>query len=589
MVPKYILFLITITSLRVDLSFAGGCDLSDPIDLRETTMKDVPVRKQSLGLCYAHSAAQMFEAALKLQHKDSPDYDSKYKNWQASAVSIAIDSLHIKKSDISDYEKRVFENTEDNKTPLEYWKSFIEGNSGDDVFKNIMDRGACSSDGIKFEKLYGDEFYTKMIALTSSVRRRNSIEPSATYEEIDNIFSKMHTLPKGKKLQEVERELKAVEDTLYKEMDVFNSLKDPEQIEMKKKELKSLFSRRRELQAELSIAEENYRKSITDIQSVSGVCNSANLSNEQVDRFAKSSLDFVNFTNPYKAMKDYTSKMCTKERGTKLELDKGKFTTSSVVYVDQALSSDLMFKTIELENKNGDLKISYYELENDIINLEEKLLKNRLNPIIRKKIRQLKMEQGTLKREIAKTKRQINKLKSEQQSLDELASKSKIQYPGSFNVNKFETKKDKGRFFEDMCNHFRTKNALPVNLSYNARILTVEDGDLLKDKGKYEPQKVSQFKDDDEKDKYIGMHASLIIGIRKNKDKGNRIEYLIRNSWGEECEYKSNVKSSADNSNPDFGGTPVYAKDVECDKGNLWVSEDRMMIGMHKTQTIKMK
>jgi hypothetical protein len=62
--------------------------------------------------------------------------------------------------------------------------------------------------------------------------------------------------------------------------------------------------------------------------------------------------------------------------------------------------------------------------------------------------------------------------------------------------------------------------------------------------------------------RYPSMHSSTIVGRRMNAQTG-KCEYLVRNSWGEECEVE---------------GRPRYR--YECEQGNIWVPRDTVM-NMH--------
>jgi hypothetical protein len=63
-----------------------------------------------------------------------------------------------------------------------------------------------------------------------------------------------------------------------------------------------------------------------------------------------------------------------------------------------------------------------------------------------------------------------------------------------------------------------------------------------------------------------GLHASLVIGRRKNPRTGS-CEFRIRNSWGPSCGSRKK---------------PKYSKDWDCDHGNIWVSQDALMNSIYE-------
>lgn len=63
-----------------------------------------------------------------------------------------------------------------------------------------------------------------------------------------------------------------------------------------------------------------------------------------------------------------------------------------------------------------------------------------------------------------------------------------------------------------------------------------------------------------------GWHASLVIGKRRDPKTGN-IQVRIRNSWGDSCFARNK---------------PMYSKDWECDRGNIWVDADTFKYSLAK-------
>lgn len=69
----------------------------------------------------------------------------------------------------------------------------------------------------------------------------------------------------------------------------------------------------------------------------------------------------------------------------------------------------------------------------------------------------------------------------------------------------------------------------------------------------YQTDFMGQERLDENGEPLENYHSSTIIGRRFNEETG-RCQYLLRNSWGTDCS--------------------VYPDSMECEKGNIWVSED---------------
>lgn len=104
-------------------------------------------------------------------------------------------------------------------------------------------------------------------------------------------------------------------------------------------------------------------------------------------------------------------------------------------------------------------------------------------------------------------------------------------------INLFRNKYGRRRYIKKIKRKLYESKALPVMISYCSN--------LLKKGHRYKGLKNK---------KKCGFHASLIAGHRT---RNGHDEFLIRNSWGEDCS--------------------VYHSDWECKNGNIWVRADSLV------------
>ncbi len=142
-------------------------------------------------------------------------------------------------------------------------------------------------------------------------------------------------------------------------------------------------------------------------------------------------------------------------------------------------------------------------------------------------------------------------------------------------------------------------NGQPIGISYCDRVLTVgaSYGGVGSNGGAAQCIPVL-----DSKRNVIpgnGMHASLVMGRRKNPKNPEVCQFLVRNSWGATCKTKPSPVTLPDDLKNDpslpfsfqksIAPSEIYAPEWDCDGGNIWVDATALAKSVYSLSTFSAK
>jgi predicted nucleic acid-binding Zn-ribbon protein len=555
--------LLVINSEKV---FSAPCELNGTIDLRDTLLKDIPVRKQYGGTCFAHCGAQIFDAALQLEHKG----DKKFKSWQTSAMVTSVNTKDEEKY------KQLYSNylySKDTRTKDEHktkLRQFLHTGGCLQAFQSLLENGACRRGAIIKELERNEDLYKDFFDLMSSF----DVEKKNYFKRAANLSQQYNQLSQQKK----NLTTKLKNDKNSSDLSTISSLQD--QINIVDKKLNETLNDMNNLHTDSLHFKDNligqYLQCTSDpyLNRIKPALQDLIPSNYAILSKANATEEVFN------GFKEIIKEKCKDDNFARL--DPKQYKPERVIFIDKSVK-----KNNEFNDTLSKLNLEKDGIQQTITSLDQKLKDSRLkrqtkakdkisiiSPIKSKrdkkeslkvldtKILNLEKDLNSEKNKLQQKIAEITQITTDQEKWIKSYDKKQSVYDPSTTISNIQNTKE--ALFDKLCTHFKSPNPLPVMLSYRSGIFYFGE--------RFPTIDPDELTDEYEKNRYEGSHASPLIGMKK--DENGKVMYLIRNSWGEDC---STTQKTRNKGNIEVAH---HSKDIICDKGNLWVSEELFFSGL---------